>query len=224
MGTNGDDNPLVLAYLTLRRVVGALGVLLPPILFFGALLLSSTGLQESISHYYGTVMRDVLVGILFAIGVFLYSYVGYQPSDDRRRFEPSDNIAGNLACFFAGGVALFPTTSDAGWVTTVHSVSAAGMFLTLSYFSLFLFTKTKKGIEPTPEKKTRNRWYRALGAIMLACIVLIPVYNTLLDETSIAAIKPIFWLESIALWAFGWSWAIKGDTLFKDAVKERATA
>ncbi len=57
MGTNGNDNPLVLAYLTPRRVVGALGVLLPPILFFGALILSSTRLQESISHYYGTVMR-----------------------------------------------------------------------------------------------------------------------------------------------------------------------
>ncbi len=84
------------------------------------------------------------------------------------------------------------------------------MFLTLSYFSLFLFTKTKKGVEPTPEKKTRNRWYRTLGAIMLACIVLIAVYNRLLDETSIAAIKPVFLLESIALWAFGWSWGIKG--------------
>ena len=87
-----------------------------------------------------------------------------------------------------------------------------------------LFTKTKKGVDPTPEKKTRNRWYRTLGVIMLACIVLIPIYNTLLDETSIAAIKPVFLLESIALWAFGWSWAIKGDTLFKDPDKERATA
>ena len=111
MGTNSNDNPLVLAYLTLRRVVGALGVLLPPILFFGALILSSTGLQESISHYYGTVMRGVFVGVLFAIGVFLYSYIGYEPSDDKKRFEPSDNIAGNLACFFALGVALFPTNS-----------------------------------------------------------------------------------------------------------------
>ena len=111
MGTNSNDNPLVLAYLTLRRVVGALGVLLPPTLFFGALILSSTGLQESISHYYGTVMRGVFVGVLFAIGVFLYSYIGYEPSDDKKRFEPSDNIAGNLACFFALGVALFPTNS-----------------------------------------------------------------------------------------------------------------
>ena len=48
---------------------------------------------------------------------------------------------------------------------------------------------------------------------MLACIFLIPIYNTLLDETSIVAIKLVFWLESIALWAFGWSWAIKGNTI-----------
>jgi hypothetical protein len=26
----------------------------------------------------------------------------------------------------------------------------------------------------------------------------------------------VFWLESVALWAFGISWFIKGDTLFTD--------
>ena len=217
MGTDGDHNQMVLSYLTLRRAVGALGVLLPPILFFGAVLLTGTGLQESISHYSGTVMRGVFVGVLFAIGVFLYSYIGYEPSDDKRRFEPSDNIAGHLACVFALGVALFRTTSDIDWVRTVHSLSAAGLFLTLSYFSLFLFTKTKKGVDPTPEKVTRNRLYRFFGVIMLACIVLIPIYKTFFDETSIAAIQPVFWLESLALVAFGGSWFIKGETLFKDA-------
>jgi hypothetical protein len=39
----------------------------------------------------------------------------------------------------------------------------------------------------------------------------------LLKDTAIAAIKPVFWLESLALWAFGISWFVKGETLWRDA-------
>jgi hypothetical protein len=194
--------------------VGFLGVLLPVILPIGVVLLSSgTGLQDSISDYYDTVMRGVFVGVLFAIGVFLFSYVGYEPSPDKKTYEPSDNTAGNLACVFALGVALFPTTSDSNVVRTTHFLSAAALFLTLSYFSLYLFTKTKVGATPTPKKETRNKVYVVCGVFMLACIALIAVYNWLFQDTSIAVIKPVFWLESLALWAFGWSWFVKGEGL-----------
>jgi hypothetical protein len=27
----------------------------------------------------------------------------------------------------------------------------------------------------------------------------------------------VFWLEALALWAFGFSWFVKGETLWKDA-------
>jgi len=37
-----------------------------------------------------------------------------------------------------------------------------------------------------------------------------------LKNTSVASIKPVFWLESLALWVFGWAWFIKGETLWKD--------
>ena len=111
---------------------------------------------------------------------------------------------------------MFPVTSDSGLVRIIHFVSAGLLFLTLSYFLLHLFTKTEAGGTPSPEKRNRNKIYVFCGWLILACIALIAIYNTLLDETSIAAIKPVFWLESIALWAFGASWFIKGDTLFKD--------
>lgn len=48
-------------------------------------------------------MRDVMVGILFALGVFLFSYKGYGREDD---------VAGNLARLFVIGTALFPTLRD----------------------------------------------------------------------------------------------------------------
>jgi hypothetical protein len=32
--------------------------------------------------------------------------------------------------------------------------------------------------------------------------------------------KPVFWFETIAVWAFGLSWLTKGNVLFKDINKE----
>ncbi len=97
----------------------------------------------------------------------------------------------------------------------MHYVSATGLFLMLSYFALFLFTKSSG--TPTDAKKIRNRIYRACGVVMLSCIVLIAVYVLSLRGTFVATIKPVFWLETFALWAFGVSWFIKGETLWKDA-------
>lgn len=208
MGNNGNGKRIFVSYLTLRRVVGLLGVLLPVLLAVGCFVLGSCAeLESSISAYYGTEMRDVLVGVLFVIGWFLFSYKGYERKDD---------IAGDLACFFALGVALFPTTSASEAIRTVHFISAAAFFLVLAYFSLFLFTQTKKGVPPTPEKRTRNRIYVACGVIMLACIASVALYNAFLQDAPVAAVKPVFWLESLALWAFGWSWFVKGETLWRD--------
>jgi hypothetical protein len=212
MGSNGDRGQMVMSYLTLRRTVGVLGVLLPVILPLGVLVLgSSAAFQDSISAYHGTVMRGVFVGVLSAIGVFLFSYVGYPPSDDKKPYDLSDNWAGNLAGASAIGVALFPATSDDGLVTAIHFVAAAILFLTLAYFSLHLFRKT--GDSPSSEKLTRNKLYLVSGVTILVCVALVPLYNLLPEGNEIASIKPVFWLESLALWAFGFAWFVKGDGL-----------
>jgi hypothetical protein len=53
---------------------------------------------------------------------------------------------------------------------------------------------------------------------MLICIVLIAVYWTILEKkcTCLVNFNPVFWLESIALWAFGISWIVKGEVILKD--------
>lgn len=51
------------------------------------------------------------------------------------------------------------------------------------------------------------------GIFMLACIVLIAVFCWLLQETGIGAIRPVFWLEGLALGALGWSSFVKGEGL-----------
>jgi hypothetical protein len=207
MTENPDGDRLLVSYLTLRRVIGVLGVALPVVLaVWGFLLTSSWELQESISDYYGLRTRDAFVGILFVIGWFLFAYRGYDRRDDR---------AGDLGCIFALGVALFPN-SGARLESTIHFTSAALLFLVLAYFSIFLFTKSSG--TPTPRKRIRNVVYRACGGVILGAIALIGVYNLLPAQPRLAALKPVFWLETIALWAFGTSWFVKGETLLKDTL------
>ena len=128
---NSPSDSLVLSYLALRKAIGVLGIALPFVLALGGMLLDGPGIQTTISNYYYTSMRNVFVGTLCAIGVFLLSYRGY----DRR-----DDIAGDIACVFALGVAFFPTTppvTPSGLQRLdgiIHLASAAAFFLTLSYF------------------------------------------------------------------------------------------
>lgn len=106
------DNTLVISYLELRKFVGWLGLLMPFILIIGGCFTAvKGGIQPTISDYYYTPIRNIFVGILCAIGVFLFSYRGYPPKENQPK-KPiiSDNAAGNLAALFAVGVALFPTT------------------------------------------------------------------------------------------------------------------
>ena len=201
---NGTET-LIVSYLTLRRVVGVLGVMLPIVLaLLGLCLTSPPALRDSISAYYDLRTRDVLVGVLFTLAWFFFTYHGH---DNR------DNIAGYFAWLFALGVALFPA-SGSPREKIVHFVSATGLFIVLSIFSLVLFTKSAP--TPTPQKVIRNRIYRTCGYLMLACIVLIGLYHAFWKHTALATWKPVFWLESVALWAFGISWFVKGETLWRD--------
>ena len=209
------ENALIISYLTLRKLIGYLGVSLPLVLSLGAVIFFRTGLQSSVSSYYHTAMGDVLVGTLFAIGFFLLSYKGYLPIDD---------VVANVARVSAVGMALFPTTADnpaegaATFIGTIHFAFAALFLLSLVYFSLFLFTKTKDNLPADGRKRQRNMIYRVCGYIMSLCLLLIAIYFLILDgpESSLAAYKPVFWLEAIALFVFGISWLIKGETLLKD--------
>jgi hypothetical protein len=144
-----------------------------------------------------------------------------------RGYESIDNIIGNLGCIFAIGVALFPTEPDVDIthmqkiVGIVHLICAALFFLTLTVFALFLFTKTHKDRSlMTRQKRRRNALYRVCGLIMSLCILLMLINGFLPDESveQLAKYHPIFWLEAMAIVAFGVSWIVKGETLMKDRV------
>lgn len=214
-GTSRHDS-LIISYLTLRKLVGLLGIALPFVLVLGGKLIFGVDQQSSISSYYHTPMRNVFVGTLCVIGFFLLSYRGY---------ERKDNIVGNLACLFAVGVAFFPTAPDHvisprdELVGHVHLAFAAAFFTTLIYFSLCLFTKTTPGVAPTPRKRQRNAVYKVCAYVMAACVLLILVISLIPGvRRALQAYAPVFWLEGFAVMAFGISWLTKGEAILGDKV------
>lgn len=224
--TLANEKSLALSYLTLRKIIGLLGIALPFILSLGALILFQTGIQSSLSSYYHTGMGGVFVGTLCVIGVFLLAYKGYKKPNNEG-YEKPDYIARLLGGVFAIGVALFPITPDdapedaSRVIGYLHLAFAALFFVTLIYFSLCLFTKTDPNKSPTRRKLQRNKVYRACGYTMVVCILLIAVYAFLPDSiaTSLEGYKPVFWLESLAVVAFGFSWLTKGEAILEDEVQ-----
>jgi hypothetical protein len=217
MNQQAGPGQLVRDYLFLRKAVGIIGFALPSVLAIGNMILHGPGLERSISYYYYTDLRNVFVGSLCAIGVFLMSTKGY----DKR-----DAIAGGLASVFAIGVALLPTTPDGNptlqdkIIGALHLTSAALLFLTFAYFCLRLFTLTAGN--PTPRKLMRNRVYRVCGWIILVSIGLIAVVHIPSLEKMLASVKPVFWLEALAVMTFGFAWLTKGEMILKD--EEAATS
>lgn len=203
-------NPELVSYQVLRRVVGLLGIFLPVVLGVGGLLIYGS-LENSISDYYATPLRDVFVGLLFVIGWFLYTYHGY---------DDWDNRIGNAAGLMALGVALFPAISPHPWIRVVHFSCATILFLLLAYFSMGLFTKTASHVPPTPRKLIRNQIYRICGALILASIALLALFYVRSWPAELYQARPVFWLESIALWAFGFSWFVKSEAVLADHINE----
>lgn len=202
---------LVIQYLTLRRAVGVVGMALPIVLAVGCWAFDAPGILSSISAYYYSPMRDVMVGSLCAVGIFLLSYKGYD------RF---DNWLGNLACLFAVGTALFPMapktepTSTQIVIGYLHSAFGGGFLLSLAIFALVPFRKT--GDRPTARKLVRNRVYSICGWGIIVCLFGIAGEFMLPESSPLTRWKPVFWFEATAIWAFGWAWFTKGGGIWRD--------
>jgi hypothetical protein len=210
----------IISYLSMRRMIGILGISLPIIVVFGGFIQGNVEIQPSISGYYYTNMRDFFVGLLCIVSIFLMSYKGY---------EKVDNIVGNLSGIFAFGMVLFPTAMCYGCAHEkvgmfliydnvseyIHLTFGFLFFLTLSYNSIFLFTKRQPG-HLSEAKRRRNFIYRFCGIVMILSMLCIVVYTFFYRNTEVDDIYPVLIFESIALLAFGISWLIKGNTFFKD--------
>lgn len=213
--------PLTISALAMRSWVGVLGTSLPLILLIGSI----SGLfdwQPSLSEYVNTpVAGQIFVGFLMIVGVFMIWYKPYE----------ADKIPTTIAGVAAIGVALFPVVSSSprtasfspDFIEKVHGISAVAFFLALGYISLFLFTRSNKSKQDQPiEKRKRNQIYQINGYIIFACTILLILYIgaimlNLIPLTVVnnltQNVRPVLWLETISIIAFGISWFVKGESL-----------
>jgi hypothetical protein len=234
--SQGQPGNFIISYLSLRRIVGAIGILLPFVLRLGIIAFSHPA-PYSISSYYYSPMRNILVASLCALGVFLIAYKGYDGLD-----TGITNVAGGAAI----GVALFPTSDPSfspAWVGHVHPVFAAVAMLALGLMAL-QFTQTGRASDQTvagkakpgwrqdvkrmwlallfryqdpgnPPKLKRNRIYSTCAWLILLGVVLGGAQN-FWPESVKEVTQWLFWFEALAVVAFGISWFVKGETFFKD--------
>ena len=216
----GGVRPLVMSYLTLRRCVGGIGGLLPFVLLVGNELIGY-GTEPSMSAYYYTPMRNIWIGALCSLGIFLIAYDGW---------DLSDKIITNIAGVSTLGVALCPTTPLVGQVTTVemtvgtfHLAFAAAAFLMLGLMSLRFATRTAM----PPGLPLRNRIGYALGftppgdstataaeiAVYRASGFVILVGVAIFYPMTKAGWDWLLVLETVMLVSFGVAWFLKGTTL-----------
>jgi len=193
-----------------RQLIGYLGVLLPVILLALAGMRPTPGLPQwsplqSVSAYYYTGAVAAFVGILVSLALFLFTYGGYEG-------YLADRVVAKIGGVCALGVAFFPTAAPQGlpepvwWreaTRTIHYLSATCLFLVFIVFSVWLFRKgRRKGTHLSQGKRQRNRVYLSCGVVM--------VVSVLWAGSSYFTGAPIFWPETLALWAFAVSWLVKG--------------
>jgi hypothetical protein len=214
----------LLTYRYLRHGLVIIAFALPPALYlWGWILLEPSLLppwpQTSMSFYYhykgpfGNA-RDVFVGALCAIGVFLILYqsdrtdvTGIMAFAKKRLPENRLlNFAGVAACL----IALFPMSPngdcdavDRGWsIHSVHGFVAAAFFIAIALVCCWYPAKKYKG------------WSIACAVAMAFTIGFAVMYYLspklgLGWKSSLCQYKAVFWMEAIAVYAFGLYWCLK---------------
>ncbi|GAA0666413.1 DUF998 domain-containing protein [Kitasatospora atroaurantiaca] len=184
----------------LRLGVGIIGILLPVALPLGNWIFVQLGhrteiLPASMSGAYYTSTRNIFVGSLCALGVFLIGY----------RYNRRDDFWSTLAGVFAIGVALFPTaprgaTEFQSTIGALHLIFAGVLLSALAMFCLWSFR------DPAiSAKRTVNRSYLITGVLILLFLALSVVAGVTRwgeDWT----ITPLYICESLSVWAFGAAW------------------
>jgi hypothetical protein len=208
---------LVLSYLAIRRAIGVVGLLLPMLLGPVGWLIFGIGIQDNMSSYYHTALRDVFVGAMCAIGIFLFCYRGY---------DWIEGWTANFGCLSALGIAFCPLDADSdplyqqSIVGYLHTFSGGIFFLTLAFYSLFHFPSAEgKKHEVVPHEAQRNFVYRMSGIVILFSLMAMGGYLFVIPEDWKRILNVyhfLFWMEWVAVWSFSAAWLTKGRAMVAD--------
>ena len=204
-------------YFNLRAGNAVLAFLFPLILWWGGVI-KGIPLQDSMSAYYHAQstdyksMRDFFVGILFAIGLFLYLYKGY---------SVKENVALNLAGIFAWGVAIFPMDwycqDDCAWFS-MHGFCALSLFACMAFVCIRCASGT---LEEMPDGKLKD-WFKRIYVITGCGMILFPAIAWFLTVIFMQYDSFVFIAEATGIGFFALYWLTKSYEVSKSHVERKA--
>ena len=189
----------VKSYVYLSFGMGLIALLLPVALVFAG------GYRDhySISFFYhvSDLARNILVGCLWAEGVFLFLFHG---------LSKLENWILNVAGVAAISVAMNPMPLEQctpGPAITLHAASAILFFACLAMVAVALSKGRINYIIYPPKRRRFARAYELAGIAMVAmplAVVAIHFFGRPECEN-----HWIFWIETLGIWAFAAYWFVK---------------
>jgi hypothetical protein len=208
--TSTETGSVVGTFLLLRKAIGWIGTLLPIVVIVGDAAFSAGPLPNSLSDYYYTPMRNILVGALCVLGVFLLLY------DVSVRV---DRWITNAAGIGVLGVAFLPGSPPVPHLTTsqevignLHVFFASIAFLGLAATMWRFSYAVSDGPQAPPPSARGSVFYRVSACVMLGFVLLsgVAILLPLSIQNSTLA---IYDTEAVAIFTFGISWLVKGRAL-----------
>lgn len=193
------------SYISLRIGIAAIAFFFPILLIIGGLFYADIEIQDSLSAYYHAIgfhqrsMRNWFVGILFAIGVFLFLYRGYS------NFE---NYILNLAGIFALCIALIPMQwgcTDNCDKFSWHGLFAIAFFLSIAIVCVFCASDTLHLISNPVVRKRFRRFYHLIGIMMVASPVIAYALTVIFNQYK----QYTLYIEIVGIYTFACYWIVK---------------
>lgn len=189
-------------YLSLRRVMTYISILLPVVFLISAIWL---GLQGSMSSFYYTIMQDVFVGSFFAIGICLLVYKGYN------RLEDHGLTAAGILLFI---VALVPTTAPEDSISTLPWylpwIHIGCAYLSFGLIAVVCIWARKNVLVDSAKY---NRAYNIIASLMILVLLAGVIFFLLEMIWEIEFETSTFWIEAAGIWIFAAYWRIKSREL-----------
>lgn len=224
-------------YFRMRRSIGYIGLALPILLIAGSWIFGHQ-ILPSISEFYYTSLRNVFVGAIVSLALFLFCYSGGPLLRDSVWFSKdnqlnkklflNEDLLTTIAGVCALGIAVFPTEIVNISMENMHEwtfydfhspgvqcpkhINIIHLFCAGSFFlimaHLIRFVFVAQETADMEDHERRIRIYIWSARTMMAALILSVLVVLFRDSKTTVPI--IFILESIALVAMSTAWLTKG--------------
>jgi hypothetical protein len=232
----------VISFLSLRKSIGFLGILLPwacwgintlfnkldlihnekwAFLNPKAFYETSGLLKESISHFYYTYAGPLFTGILITVAVFLFSYKGYDDKGKKQKISWITDRWVTLSMGIAAlGIVVFPTTLENPTTDNLYIFGAQPMagrihlFFAAVFFLLMVVLCLVNFRRQSEEKDFGKDKYDLVFRLCgYSMLICIAAIALNFKFEWVMDGNFTFWMEAIALQIFGIAWLVKGRIL-----------